>query len=336
MRFFFLLILLGSLCGVNGAVRAQDAANEKPKSVFQQLFPHPTGNNGYEDLILAGDLIRGNAALNGAMQFNTSLGLKRKALEDPDVKRALTLVHTAFVKPFVSPRDPAKMTFASLFPDFAELRNLARLFSIVEYVALADGKTGEALDAMDDCLRMARLIPADSIISALVFVAVDAIAVNNIAVHKAQLSYRNSERLEALCEKWLRDTDSFASAFAAERNMLQNQFKAQPMDAENLLQMTMSDTSEENGNVEKSPEEKALEKRLTAHPEDAKKLLQQALENINKSYDRLIDAAKKERRPTEKELIKLAELYKMKIQQERRFVLCLQRQQNFLRLLQQA
>ena len=202
--------------------------------------------------------------------------------------------------PLFRPAIRPKWTQARFFLTLRKWRNLARLFGIVEYVALADGKTGEALDAMDACLRMARMIPSDSIIGALVFVAVDAISISNIARHTAQLSYRDSERLEALCEKWLRDTDSFSAAFAAERNMLLKQFKEQPIDSDNLLQMTTPDQSEENGGAEKSPEEKALEKRLTEHPEDAKKLLQKALENITRSYDRLIEEAKKdvwERKP---------------------------------------
>ena len=300
MRFFFLFIIFIVLCSAGGAAGAQDAPEGRPKAMYSQLFPNPTGNNGYEELMQASDLARGSKALNDAMYGEATLTTKRLALADPDVKRALSLIHIAFVKPVVSPRDPAKMTFASLFPELAELRNLARLIGIVEYVALADGKTGGALDAMDDGLRMARLLPADSIISALVFVALDAIAVSNIARHPTQLSYRDCERLEMLCEKWLRDTDSFSAAFASERNMMQKQFKEQPMNADNLLQMTTPDESEENGGAEKSPEEKALEKRLTEHPEDVKKLLQQALENINKAYDRLIDEAKKdawERKP---------------------------------------
>ena len=297
MRTFFLLILLCGFCGAGGAVRAQNAPEGKPKAVFSQLFPNPTGQNGYEELMQASDLIRGSAALNDSMQPEATLTTKRLALGDPDVKRALALVHIAFAKPVISPRDPAKMDASAIFPDLAEMRNLARLFGIMEYVALADGKTGEALDAMDDCLRMSRLIPADSIISALVFVAVDAIAVSNIARHTAQLSYRDSERLEALCEKWLRDTDSFAAAFVCERDSMLRLFKdPTPND---LLQMA-NPGAEPDADANATPEEKALRTRLQNHPEDAKKIMAKAREGIAAYYDAAVIQSKKdawERKP---------------------------------------
>ena len=250
----------------------------------------------------AGDLVQNNKIFNSATETAATLTMKRNALEDRDVKRALELVHIAFFKPIVSPRDPAKNTFESpFFLDLAVFRSLARLLSLVEYVALADGKTSEALGAMEDCLRMARLIPAESIINGLVFVAVDAIAVSVVARHATQLSFRDSERLEGLCEKWLRDTDSFAAAFTGERDILMRQFKDKAPKPDDLLHIVNPDAK--NGNAEnpdETPEEKALKARLMEHPEDAAKIYREAQEGIKTFYDAVIAEAKKdawERKP---------------------------------------
>ena len=307
MRAFLLLVLLCGLVCAGGLVRAQDAPDEKPKPVFPQVFPNPTGGNGYEELMLAGDLARDSKILNDAMQPDATLTLKRRALEDGDVRRALALIQTAFLKPIRSPRDPAKNTFDTVFfLDLAAIRNLARVFSMVEYVALADGKTGAALDAMDDCLRLARAIPAESIINALVFVAVDAIAVKLIAAHAAQLSLRDCERLELICDHWLRSTDSFASALAGERDMVSRLFGKGPQ-PDDLLKIVNPDPANENADApddaDATPEEKALKARLRDHPGDAKKLWQQAQESITAFYDNLIVEARKdawERKPVDR------------------------------------
>ena len=295
MRVFTLFVLLCGLCGVSGSVRAQDAANGKPKSVFLQLFPNPTGENGFEELMLAGDLARGSKAFNDAMQSDT-LTDKRKTLEDPDIRRVLSLISAAFVKPIHSPRDPAKLNYDSRFPDLAEFRNLARLLSIVEYVALADGKTGVALDAMEDCLRLSRALPKELILSALVSVAVDSIAIKLIAIHITQLSFRDCERLELICDNWLRTTDSAALAFVGERNVVAHLFPSAPQ-PDDLLKLIDNGPPDDK---EATPEEKALRARLTERPEDAKIIWQQAEETMQVFYDGVIEEAGKntwERKP---------------------------------------
>ena len=293
------LLLLFIWFGVCGAVRAQNAPDEKPKPIFPQLFPNPTGTNGYEELIMAGDLAQDSKLLNDAMQPGATLTLKRKALEDGDVRRALALIQMAFLKPIHSPRDPTKNTFdTAFFLDLAVFRNLARVFSIVEYVALADGKTGVALDAMDDCLQMSRAIPAESMINALVFVAVDAIAVKLVASHVSQLSFRDCERLELICNHWLRHTDSFASALAGERNLLMRQYKETTPKPNEILEKVNPAADDPGANDEDNPdatpEEKALKARLRDHPGDAKKLWEQALELIKTFYDAMIVEANKD------------------------------------------
>ncbi len=296
-RFFILLtVLLTVSMTLCGAARAQDAEEYKPRPVFPQLFPHPTGNNGYEELMLAADLAQDCKPLTEAMDSNATLTAKRKALERPDVKRALALIHIAFVKPITSPRDPAKNTFeTAFFVDLAAFRNLARLLGIAQYVALADGKMGVALDALEDGLRLARVIPAESLISALVFVAVDAIALSSMARHTTQLSLRDSERLERICEKCLRDTDSFAASLAGERDMVMRQYQDKAPTPDDLLKIINpfpdQSSSEE---PDTTPEERALQARLKDHPGDAARIHQQAVVQITAFYNRMIAEANQE------------------------------------------
>ena len=64
-------------------VSAQEPEKAPSSPVFQQLFPEPTGANGYEEIVMAGDLVRGSQTMAAAEEPGATLAAKRRALGDP-------------------------------------------------------------------------------------------------------------------------------------------------------------------------------------------------------------------------------------------------------------
>src|SRR5258708_3705013 len=106
MRSTLTLILALSVCAAPTFAKPQQATKtEPPPSLLSQLFPKLTGMNGYEELVMAADLVRDNKALEPAQQDGASLAIMRYCLADKDIRSALQLLHEGLDKPVVSPRD---------------------------------------------------------------------------------------------------------------------------------------------------------------------------------------------------------------------------------------
>jgi hypothetical protein len=179
-------------------------AQEEPHiSVFDQLFKHPTGQNGYEDLVMAGEILHDDHDLD-ALQNGvsaSSLSAKRHALATPEAQRVLALLRTGLDKPIASPR--TTFDYSTLLPDYALLRGLARLLMSEQYVLLADGETGRAIQNLRDGLRLGQVARMEHlIISELVGIAIDRICLTELAKHIDQLSEHDCDSVLALLEEW--------------------------------------------------------------------------------------------------------------------------------------
>ena len=174
---------------------------------FPLLFKKYSGENGYEDLVLAGDLLYKTRVLEDLKEFEPLLPKKRLILQDQDVSRVLEMVHDGLLKPVYDPRDHAKLDETTTFPEFAGFRKLARLMAMKEYVLLADGNTSGAIEMMRDGMKMAYDIQGGTLISGLVGIAIDAIAISPIAKHFDQLSMRNCDLILSIVRE-ARERDS--------------------------------------------------------------------------------------------------------------------------------
>src|SRR5438128_913692 len=66
---------------------------------FLKLFPRPTGQNGYEEFVMATDLTESSRVWQEYEKGysdspDPTLAIKRRVLADPDVQRALALIRT--------------------------------------------------------------------------------------------------------------------------------------------------------------------------------------------------------------------------------------------------
>ncbi len=221
---------------------AQDDSNPpRPKNSFEQLNIQPTGKNGYEEFILAGEMLRGNNDLNEAQYSETTLAAKRKALSDPTVVRALAVFRVGLSKPIHSVY--THIDHDTTFPQLALFRNLARTLMLEEYVHLADGRVSAAIDDLEDTLRLGRLIQTEALISGLVGIAIDAIAVKPFGDHLGQLSAKDCDRLVALVREWLRMPSAAAAIIANEKQFTLNTLDRLSRDPNSVAGMVAESTA---------------------------------------------------------------------------------------------
>ncbi len=175
--------------------QSQTDPNQSPRyfQAFPLLFEKYSGENGYEDLVLAGDLLARTPLFEDANDLDSLLPKKRLILQDQAVSRVLQMVHEGLLKPVHDPRDHAKLDENTIFPELARFRKLVRLMAMKEYVLLADGNTAGAIEIMRDGMKMAYDIQGGTLITGLVGITIDAIVINSVAKHFDQLSMRNCD-----------------------------------------------------------------------------------------------------------------------------------------------
>ena len=262
---------------------AQTQQEPRPVSnVFGQLFPNPSGVNGYEEFVRAGDLaLNSDACLkfeNGDGYHN--LSEMRLVLVDTGVRQALMLVRAGLRKPVTSAHPV--MDDETVLPELALCRRLARLLSVEMYVQMADGKMGDAISTLGDCLKFSYLIHRDSLIGGLVSMAMDRIAVKRLADHLDQLSVRDCDRLLTVVTDWFKAPDpSIAildSERASTRQMLQK-YRSQP---EKLLSSLLPGLKDD---TEGKKQHDFLQSAFNQHPETAGPTFDQAQSMFDGFYD---------------------------------------------------
>lgn len=285
----------GSLCLCMSAFAVVQTSGDKPEpspppgTVLKQLFPKPTGLNGYEDLVLAGEYARNSAALEALQQkpgYGT-LSEKRRVLDDPPAARALSLLRKGLTKPITSPH--VTMDENTLLPEFALFRNLARLLMIEQYVLLADGKVGQAIDNLRDGMRLGYYIQSGSLISGLVGVAVDAIVIARLALHLDQLSARDCDRLVSLANDWMKMPDPLIAVMAAERDSMLRIWDKYRDDPKAMLQTVGPPEDESEEDPEEKRQNEAFQALAKDNPVAYRRMMDQSRRRMQAHFDALLE-----------------------------------------------
>jgi hypothetical protein len=187
-----------------------------------QNTPPPTG---YEDLIAAGKLAAACKPLQEAVQPTATLQQKRLATIDPKMDEALRTLRAWLNRPdrVVQPGALSDLPLETL----GQVRMLARALMVEQYVFLASGRVGAAIDSARDGLRMSYAIKPNSLITWLTGNAVDAVVTQTVVKHLDQLSQKDCESLAALAKDWMAAPDPTAGMLDAERKQVVGRLKAQ-------------------------------------------------------------------------------------------------------------
>lgn len=139
------------------------------QTLLERIVGTPTGKNGYEEYLMAADLVSGDdfakamETLSGG-ETQTFLQASR-ALRDR-FGRALELVRAGSAKAVADPRSGYGLT--TELPEFSLFRSLGRLFLADAYVHLAEGRSEAAAKDLADCIEFGGCIQTTTAISVLV------------------------------------------------------------------------------------------------------------------------------------------------------------------------
>jgi hypothetical protein len=267
-----------------------DDSPDKVPSLFSQLFPEPTGKNGYEEIIRASERLRENKAPYPGPSNNT-LSVKRAYLADPASRVALSLVRLGMQKPVgivSSETSPLYMTFAPL-------RALARLFGFRVYVGFADGDGAAVVSDVLTFLRFVDVYKALGVVAGSTGGALEQVVLTPTIQLQDSWSERDSARMFDFARRRADAPDPSQAALVAERSIAQTLGKSLQTDSERLnAQFEYLAQSEDNKGVTTAA---VYAERLRADAGVQARVWSELPDAINSYYDRaaklLADPAKK-------------------------------------------
>ncbi len=197
-----------------GITLAEDEPPEEEPPVFDRLFPHPTGANGFEDIIRAAERLKEiqNDYYPPSREF--TLTKKREYLAHPICREASSLLRLGLSKTITIPNlDPFR---DDQFLPFAPMRTLSRLFAVEIYVCFADGRTDVAVRTLAEGLTLAKPLKSMSVLAGLVARAMDAIVLAPVVRQRESWSVRDAKYLFRLAEQCLAVPDPAIATLAVE------------------------------------------------------------------------------------------------------------------------
>lgn len=209
---------------------------EPYKTLLQQVVSQPTGVNGYEDLLMAAEVVRNKqlgiylswtpdsyeALLARLKDEPKGSGiekqlweLERVPKEDVELARhldgmtrlevwreaskrygaALEYLAKGVRKKIWDPRE--KFNASTLFPEFAYMKSVAKLADIAAFVAFADGRSLQGTKYLLDSYQLGVSLESGVLISNLVGIAIESIALAGIERHLDSISRADAVLIEA-------------------------------------------------------------------------------------------------------------------------------------------
>ena len=278
------LLLIVALLG-GGEVRLFAQA-EKPKPLFNTYFPKPTGKNGYEDWVRAADMLSLHddwGRLFG--ELNAPLSKVRSALREPDARTIIDLIRLGAEKPILFLHDPTKIDFSTNFPEYARLRDLARMLNNAIYVSLAEGKNYEAIDLLRAGLIMGNKIQQEALIGGLVGIAVEALVLARFRDTLPTLSVRDCDELERLALVMTNAPSPLPNLIAQEKVGVINSLKS-IKSAKDIEGVFTSDEPDEPNELAKE-----IERHLKANPSAIETLMQNVFKEMDRKFEVIITNA---------------------------------------------
>lgn len=189
---------------------------QETPSLLKQLFPVPTGNNGWEVVCdvadkLSGDLLKFEE-LTRANKANISSVSRYFA--DARVRRLVQMLLDTERMPFVSPR--TNVTAETLFPDLAAFRKVIRFVSIAMFHAAGTGRSRECARLANVGMRIAIAPASDVLIGALVSLACQSLLIRQIVFLAPLLDADDLDASAKVLHQCVANRAVYATAFQGE------------------------------------------------------------------------------------------------------------------------
>jgi len=183
-------------------------------SLFARTFPNPTGSNGWEEYLMAADMMTPEASrvILGAGAPNR-LTVARTALKS--YGRVCDLIRAGNKKPLKFPWE-VDHYYAGHVPAYAALKEAARVLAFEADVAFADGKPGAAARPIKDALEFSRRIQGKAITENLISIALQAMAMRTLDTGLPQLGLEDARMLRAAFENAAGERSVLIDLYVAE------------------------------------------------------------------------------------------------------------------------
>ena len=189
---------------------------QESPSLLKQLFPNPTGNNGWEVVCdvadkLSGDLLKFEE-LTRANKANISSVSRYFA--DARVRRLVQMLLDTERMPFVSPR--TNVTAETLFPDLAAFRKVVRFVSVAMFHAAGTGRSRDCARLVNVGMRIAIAPASDVLIGALVSLACQSLLIRQIVFLAPLLDADDLDAIAKVLHQGVTSRAGYAAAFQDE------------------------------------------------------------------------------------------------------------------------
>jgi hypothetical protein len=210
---------------------------QQQETMYRNAVQVPTGKNGYEEYLQAADLIANSKERSLIITAGSNpvtkpvLAARREVLSK--FVKVIDLVRKGNAKEVYDPR--TTVGAATLYPEFAEFKSIARIFVCESYIRFADGNPRAGTQAIMDGLTFARKASQTTLISYLVSVAITAIMLAEAENHLYHFSEPDAIRLIDYCTKAVADTQALVKAMEGERTFMQAEVKSLLSDPKKYL-----------------------------------------------------------------------------------------------------
>ncbi len=186
------------------------------ESLLKQLFPNPTGNNGWEfvcdvSIRLTGDLLKFEELVRAN---NTNIGTVRNYFSNPRARQLVQMLISTERMPFVSPR--TSITVETLFPDLASFRKVIRFISFAMFHMAGTGRSRECAQLFRVGMRIAMAPAPEILIGALVSIACQSILIRQMVVLAPLLDADDLDGVAKVLHQSVANRAAYAAAFQSE------------------------------------------------------------------------------------------------------------------------
>lgn len=166
--------------------------------------------------------------------------------------RALDLLHRGNQKPVFDPR--SKTDIETLFPEYASFKGLAKVATAGAYVAFAEGRSKQGTQYLCDSIILGQNLSDGVLISRLVGVAIQAIALASFERHLPSISLQDAAMVEALAPKLLTSPPAAVKTMIKEFEFMEHSLETLFDQKEGMEGWSMGLDDEEQSVAEKSAE----------------------------------------------------------------------------------
>ncbi|MEY4915770.1 MAG: hypothetical protein RJA02_2039 [Armatimonadota bacterium] len=185
-------------------------------SLLKQLFPNPTGNNGWEVVCdvadkLTGDLLKFEE-LTQANKANISSVTRYFA--DNRARNVVRLLLDTERMPFVSPR--TSVNLETLFPDLAAFRKVVRFVSVAMFHAAGSGRSRDCARLVNVGMRIAIAPAPDVLIGTLVSIACQSIILRQVVSLASLIDADDLDAIAKVLNQGVASRAVYGAAFQSE------------------------------------------------------------------------------------------------------------------------